>query len=274
MNLVFDIGGTYTRCAGVSGGKIIQKEKTLTPKTFEEGMRVCSNMAKHILKGDAKEEVVVGIAGTFDRGRRKIYRIPQLPFWNGKDISEEFKNMLGVSIVLKNDAELAGLGESVYGAGRGKKIVAYLTVGTGFGGVRIVEGKIDENIWGFEPGRQIISLGEGIRGLGVSGAIITKDTGKNPEEILEESFWRERSGMLSVGITNTILFWSPDVVVLGGSIGMRMDMGVIEDEVKSYLSDIFVGVPSIVRAELGDDSGLWGGVEIVKRGIPVSFYKS
>ena len=42
------------------------------------------------------------------------------------------------------------------GAGKGEEIVAYIKVSTGIGGVRIVDGKIDRNILGFEPGYQII----------------------------------------------------------------------------------------------------------------------
>ena len=57
---------------------------------------------------------------------------------------------------LANDSDLDGLGEATVGAGKGFNIVAYITVSTGIGGVRIVGGKIDVSTYGFEPGHQII----------------------------------------------------------------------------------------------------------------------
>src|SRR4030066_415253 len=52
--------------------------------------------------------------------------------------------------------------EKVKGAGKGFNIVAFLTIGTGVGGARIVGGKPDANVFGFEPGHQIIDLGGNI----------------------------------------------------------------------------------------------------------------
>lgn len=267
MHLIFDIGGTYARCARVSEGKIQEHIKKPTPKDFSAGMTMCQEMAGEVLRGETPEHVVVGIAGSLDREKRRLFRSPHLPLWNGKNIAEKLEKILGTSISLENDSALAGLGEAVYGAGRGKKIVAYMTVGTGVGGVRIVDGKIDANVWGFEPGHQIIFAEKKIQELGVSGASIEEKTGKDPSEITDENFWGEKSKVLAVGIANVILLWSPDVVVLGGSVGARMDLGVVESETQKHLAKILAGAPPIVRAELGDDSGLWGGISLINAGV-------
>jgi predicted NBD/HSP70 family sugar kinase len=269
MHLIFDIGGTFTRCAGVSEGRIIRKEKVSTPKEFEEGMTVCADMGRRVLNGATGESVVAGIAGTFDREKRKIYKIPQLPLWNGKDIFGEFVKTFGLPLILQNDAVLAGLGESVYGAGRGKKIVAYITIGTGVGGARIVKGKIDASVWGFEPGHQVISIDGEKRKLGemLSGMSIEQEMGKKPGEIQDVNFWEEKSHILSVGIYNALLFWSPDIVILGGSVGEKMNIERIKQGVQNFAGDIFEGTPDIVRAELSDDSGLWGGVALLRTGV-------
>ena len=262
MNIVFDIGGTFTRCAGVSEGKIVRKEKTHTPKDFDEGILTCKKLAEMVLAGEHAEGVVVGIAGTLDREKGHIFIIPQLPLWNGCALVEELERVLGVSVSARNDAELAGLGEATYGAGRGKKIVAYITVGTSVGGARLVSGRVDENAYGFEPGHQIVLQSGEKKKLFelVSGATIEKETGKKPSDIANEDFWKEQSEKLSVGISNVVLLWSPDIVVLGGSVGRKMSLSVIEEEMKKNLGDIFAEIPPVVFAELGDDSGLWGGI--------------
>lgn len=250
------------RCAGVSEKKIIRKEKFLTPKTFEEGMLLCKKMAKDILQGEVGEGAVVGIAGTLNREKREIYRAPHLLLWNGKGIAKGVEEALGVPVFVRNDAELAGLGEATYGSGRGKKIVVYLTVGTGVGGTRIVNKRIDENVWGFEPGHQVISSDRKMRELSISGEAIKEETGKDPLEIKDGNFWKERSEMFAVGIFNAILFWSPDVVVVGGSVVQKMSLDVINAYLCKNL-DIFFGIPDVIYSELGDDSGLWGGVALI-----------
>lgn len=267
MNLVFDIGGTFTRCAGVSEGTIVRKEKAETPKDFGAGILTCKKLAEAVLAGECVDGVAVGVAGTLDREKRRIFAIPQLPLWNGCAFAEELEKVFGVSVTVRNDAELAGLGEAVYGAGRGKEIVAYITVGTSVGGSRIVSGRVDAQAHGFEPGHQILFEGGAEKRLYqvVSGATIEKETGKKPSDISDEYFWKEQSEKLAVGISNAVLFWSPDIVVLGGSVGQKMDLSVIEKEMQKNLGDIFQEIPPVVFAELGDDSGLWGGVGLVSR---------
>ncbi len=262
MYLIFDIGGTFMRCAGVLEKKIIRKEKFPTPKTFEDGILMCKEMAEKVLQGETREGAVVGIAATLDRERRRIYRAPHLPSWNGKELARGLEQVLQVPVILRNDAELAGLGEAVYGAGREKGIVAYMTVGTGVGGTRIVNKKIDESTWGFEPGHQIISVDRKIQELSISGGSIKKNTGKDPLEIIDESFWKERSETFAVGIFNVILFWSPDVVVVGGSVSQKISLDVVNGYLEENLN-MFAGIPDVIYSELGDDSGLWGGIVLV-----------
>ena len=54
---------------------------------------------------------------------------------------------------------LGGLGEANFGQYKDEKIIAYIAIGTGVGGVRIVDSQIDRNSQGFEPGHQIIVIG-------------------------------------------------------------------------------------------------------------------
>ena len=57
--------------------------------------------------------------------------------------------MFDCPIFLQNEAALEGLGEAVLGSGKDKKLVVLITVGTGVGGVKIVNGRFDDNLLGF-----------------------------------------------------------------------------------------------------------------------------
>src|SRR5947208_6984448 len=50
--------------------------------------------------------------------------------------------MLGLPAVLGNDADVAGLAEALFGAGKGLSPIFYITVGSGIGGGLILNGEI------------------------------------------------------------------------------------------------------------------------------------
>lgn len=260
---VFDIGGTFLRFAIVEEGNILTKQKFPTPKDPQEATDSIIRLLKeYINHGGVASKVVIGLAGTLSRDGRSIHRIPQLPRWNGFSLVDTLESALGVSVRVVNDAVLGALGEAHYGSGKGYAIVGYITIGTSVGGARVVNGSVDANAHGFEPGHQIISWRDGVKLCDVvGGATLQNKAKKQPIDIEDSMFWEEQSKILATGILNSILLWSPDVVVVGGSVGRRMSMRVIE----SYISEhsILFEDPRIVRGSLGDDAGLLGGSLIV-----------
>ena len=50
--------------------------------------------------------------------------------------------MLGLPAVLGNDADVAGLAEALFGAGKGLSPIFYITIGSGIGGGLIINGEI------------------------------------------------------------------------------------------------------------------------------------
>ena len=170
-------------------------------------------------------------------------------------------------VVLENGPGHAGAGEGGFGAGKGKKIVAYLTISTGVGGCRIVSGKIDESSQGFEPGHQIVFFENKITTLEnmVSGTAIEKKYGKKPYEILGAKVWDNIAKNLAYGLHNVAVLWSPDIIILGGS--MMKKVGIPVESVKFHLSKIlkiFPKTPLIKKSKLGDLAGLYGALAHLK----------
>src|SRR3989338_8976857 len=222
MFLLFDIGGTHMRFAVSKDGKELGELKIIpTPKdNFEEGMRIIQETARELLGEEKIEAVVGGLAGTLNKERAVFSRAPHMRGWIEKPLKKELEMLFHVPVYLENDAALAGLGEAVRGAGQSYGIVAYGTVSTGVGGARVVDGRIDRNTGGFEPGHQIINYDGDARTLGehVSGSRFLRRFGKKPEEISDIAVWEETAQLLAVGLRNTVLHWSPEVVVLGGPL--------------------------------------------------------
>lgn len=263
MYLVFDIGATKIRLAiSPDGQNLSEPEIVPTPQDFNEGIKVITETAQKLAGGE-KIDKVAGAVRFLDKTKTKIKSHPHIPLWSNQPLKETLENAFSAPVVLENDAALAGLGEAIYGAGKNYNIVAYLTISTGVGGAKIENKKIDENSLGFEPGFQIIDKDQllTLEDL-VSGYGLEKRYGKKGEDINDPAVWNEVTKNLAVGIYNSILYWSPDVVILGGSVVKSLDL----EKIKNYLketNEILPELPEIKKAQLGDSSALWGALACI-----------
>lgn len=275
MYLLFDIGGTKIRLAKSLDGKSFSRPAVIpTPQNFSVGVRALAQLTRQASGGRRVGLICGGVAGRLD-GSGVLWGAPNLPGWVGRPLKHSFKRALGAPLLLENDAALAALGEAVRGAGKGFKIVAYLTFSTGVGGARVVSGRIDHNALGFAPGRQIIDLddssGRGYNPAGdlegyTSGAALAARYGRPPEKISEPKIWQQWVWYAATGVSNTLRYWSPDAVVLGGSLitkGPRGLLTKINSQVAKHIN--LPRPPRLLKAALGDFGGLYGALELIKQ---------
>jgi len=88
--------------------------------------------------------VGIGIAfgGPIDAKTGRTLKSHHVAGWEDFPLIEWCQSELGLPTVMGNDADLAGWAEAMFGAGKGHRVVFYITVGTGIGGALICEGKI------------------------------------------------------------------------------------------------------------------------------------
>ena len=128
------------------------------------------------------------------------------------------------------------------------------------GGVRIVDQKIDV---GREPGHQYINQGKTLEEL-IGGRNLQVKYGKRVEEINDVRVWEEIIGNLAMGMVNVTVVWSPNIVILGGSLAKSIDLEKLKMAVSQRLT-IYPWVPKIVKAKLLDQAGLWGGLALMDK---------
>lgn len=264
--LLFDIGGTKTRISisqdQASFGKTVIFP---TPEKIEEGVEKIVETAEQLCNG--KIDVAAGgIAGPLNKEKNGIVNAPNLHGWNNKNFVQSLENLLETKVYIENDTALVGLGEAVYGTGKDKRIVAYVTISTGMNGVRVVDRKIEENVFGFEIGRQIIDYKSHpvvpyFEEM-VSGGGIRRQTGKDPRFIDDKDFWEEKARLLAFGLNNTIVHWSPEVVILGGGVMQHISLESVQKHLSKILTT-FPSLPVLTRAELGDTGGLYGALHFL-----------
>ncbi len=266
-----DIGGTKTRVAVSSDGRSLGEHVTFaTPPSYTEGCARIREAFVQLTGGAALDAIGAGIAGPLDASGRALARAPHLPDWVRKPLADDLAQEHRTEVFLENDGSLVALGEAHAGAGQGAPIMAYLTLSTGMGGARIVNGRIDQSAYGFEPGHQYIDFDRSVlpgcasadaEGL-LSGTATELRFGKKPYEVADPAVWEELARWFAYALTNTIVHWSPHVVVLGGSMIVG-DPAVPVDRIVAHLRTvctIFPELPEVRRATLADLGGLHGAL--------------
>lgn len=277
MYILFDIGGTKTRIARSRDLEQFDQPVIFeTPLSYCDGIALIKEAVRTLVSNSKIDGICGGIRGPLNHEKTAIISEIKLVDWVGRSLVEDLKNEFNAPVFLFNDTALVGLGEAVYGGGKGYDIVAYHTVSTGVGGARFVHGKLDETSVGFEPGHQLLDIDRTILGKSipptlenfVSGTALEVRRGRKPYSIDQaDSIWDELARYLGYGLKNTIVYWSPHVIVLGGSMIIGNPRILLEDVIYHTKEAVgtLVPCPPIVDAKLGDEGGLYGALAVLLR---------
>ncbi len=144
-----DLGGTkiYSLVADASGNVLADDRR---PTLAAEGSgavidRIVASVRQAFDKANVDTGEIVGIGistpGPCDPRRGIVTEAPNLG-WTDVPLVDLVSKKLGVPALLENDAAAAAYGEMKFGAGRGKRYILYITLGTGIGGGIIIDGQI------------------------------------------------------------------------------------------------------------------------------------
>ncbi len=264
MFVMIDVGGTKTRIGYAHDFHALASVEVFqTPQSYAKGLSALVAAVKKI--GDEKlAGAALGAPGVLSRDKRRIVNASNLPDWNGAALADDLEAALGAPVILENDTALVGLGEATVGAGTGADIVAYVTISTGVNGARIVDGALDRAAFGFELGEQLLGRDASASTLEeiVSGRAIQDRFGAPAATLgVDHPVWEELAEVVAIGLHNIIAHWSPDRIVVGGS--MMREVGIPLDRIEAHLRRLRHKnpvLPEIERASLGDLGGLWGGL--------------
>lgn len=258
----------------ISDGKGIRDPIILnTPSSFQEGIQLLKRTAITLIANERVCAIGGCIAGPLDKEKHMLIHAPNLPQWNNNDIVAALQTSFPhIPIVIENDAAAEGLGEAIEGAGVRKAIVAYITIGTGIGGARIVNGTIDKSTYGFEPGQQIISASLQQETPFMtweqcgSGKGIRTTYHQDSASIKDEQLWEHIAFITALGLNNIIVLWSPEIIVLGGSVVQSIPLEFVRSHLQK-ITTIFLELPLVTTSILKEKAGLTGALHLVKQRI-------
>lgn len=262
MYILIDIGGTNTRVARTDDKESFGEPIIFsTPQNFDEWFSIVIKHIDELRKGEQITTIVAGMAGIFSQDG-SINTSPHLSEWQGINLKQKLGGWFNCEAVIENDTALVGLGEAVFGSGKDYDIVVYVTISTGVGGVRIVDGKIDRNKFGFEIGHQIIGKDKELEYY-LAGSSHEKRFNMPSKEIKDKKFWKEVNYYGGVLAANTMMYWSPAVIVFGGPVVNDMNLDDVTEHMKKF-TPMYEKHSVIVRSSLKSLGGLYGGMAYLK----------
>ncbi len=274
-----DIGATKTGFVLFSRGRKKSYWKIPTPKKDLPEV-----LAKEASKNGRLDGVGIGAPGPLDKERKVLLNPPNLKGVFRLPLAEILQKKLKTKVKMENDANCFALGEALKGAGRGKRTVFGITLGSGVGGGIVMEGKIYRGSFGSagEIGHvplqlQGLKCGCGNRGCleaylsqefflrkGVVPLELQKKAARGEKKAL--ALYKEYGKILGAGLSVVTNLLDPDIIVVGGGISnaYRFFAKEAEKEMrKRTISLISKKKIKIKKAELGDSGGAVGAALLI-----------
>jgi glucokinase len=145
-----DVGGTKV-LAGVvdASGKVLATSRRDTPREGGSALtKTIAEVALELMQQHSISAVGVSAAGFVSSDRKTMLATPNIADWNGVQLDLELTKLIGLPVVIENDANAAAWGEAKFGAGRKQAHMMMLTIGTGVGGGIVVNNELYRGAFG------------------------------------------------------------------------------------------------------------------------------
>jgi glucokinase len=311
--LGIEIGGTKLQLGvGPGDGTLAGLWRgTVDPAAGADGIRqqiaaaVPELLAKSGVERSQLKGVGIGFGGPVDDATRTVIKSHQIAGWNGFPLADWICEITGLAAVLGNDADVAGLAEALFGAGKGLSPIFYVTIGSGIGGGLIINGEIyrgcgrgaaeighlrsESPIIGGWERRPLEHLSSGwaieraaYHDLGPPGSVLRRLAGHNPSQVTarhvaEAAEQGDKNALeilhksirpLAAAVCHVIALLCPRRVVIGGGVSL-MGEELLFDPLRKLVADEvfapFAGCYDIVPAALGEEVVVHGALALARR---------
>ena len=302
-----DLGGTSVKYALIDNegvfhfqGKLPSKADISAEAVICQLVTACKEtMASAQQLGVTIEGIGIGTPGIVDETNRIVLGgAENIKGWENLNLADRIEAETHLPVQMGNDANLMGLGETMYGAGQGARNVVFLTVGTGIGGAVVIDGKLFNGfanrgtelghvplIANGEPcacgsigclehyastsalvrrfSKRAAKAGRSFSGEEINGELIVhlyKKGDKLATECLDE-----HCDFLGHGIAGFINIFSPQRIVIGGGLSEAGDFYIqkVSERAHRYvMADCAVNT-RIMAASLGNKAGSIGAASLV-----------
>jgi glucokinase len=150
LTIGVDVGGTKVLGGVVdASGRVLASSRRETPR--EGGIELTKTIAAvalELMQDHSISAVGVSAAGFVSSDRKTMLATPNIADWNGVQLDLELTKLIGLPVIIENDANAAAWGEAKFGAGRNQAHMMMLTIGTGVGGGIVVNDELYRGAFG------------------------------------------------------------------------------------------------------------------------------
>jgi glucokinase len=294
-----DIGGTKIAVGMVDNkGKVLSRMEAPTdPNRYSDGIELISHMLRKTSQraGAPIKGIGIGSTGPVDPMRGEFGDVDFLPGWRGKSPVKDLAQIFSVQVALENDGDAAALAEAGWGAGRNRKRLIYVTIGTGIGGGIVLDGQLYRGVDGAHPeiGHHVVDPAGPKCTCGFRGCWESLAAGPAMVAWLENNApanYRHREGItakaicelarqgdavaleaveheafyLGLGVANLINLFTPDAIVLSGSVMKSADLFLdrIHNLIRAGCRFVPAEKTKLTLASLGEDTNLIGAARV------------
>jgi glucokinase len=312
MFLGIEIGGTKLQLGlGTGDGSIGALWRgTVNPVEGGEGIRkqivaaVPELLARAGVDRARLRGVGIGFGGPTDDATQSVIKSHHIHGWDGFPLAEWVGELVGVPAVVCNDADVAGLAEARFGAGKGLSPIFYMTIGSGIGGGLVIDGQIYRGVgkgaaevghlrpvyplnesghaqilehwsagWGIGRAAEAAERGgadvSGIRAAGdgaITGKAVAGAATRGDATALR--ILDEAVQALGEGVCSVIKLLCPRRVIIGGGVSL-IGEELLFRPLRRYVAErgmaAFAGLTEIVPAALGEEVVVHGALAFARQ---------
>ena len=295
LKLGVDLGGTKTAVSlWTAGGEKLESRRF---QTLSGGPRPnierIAQLGRELLLGRQPVSVGVSGGGVLDAERGVILQIPNLDGWVDVPLASELRKVFCAPVGLENDANACAIAEHRFGAGRGARHMAFLTLSTGIGGGLILDGRIHRGhrLLAGEIGHTVIVPDGPPCGCGQRGCLEALASGSamarrlaalrerdpslpvDAKDVVERArrgdpfsieFLRETARYLAHGLANLLYILDVERFILGTIAVAAGDLllGPLREELSRRIWPAFRKDLQVLPAGLGMDLGDWAAFAV------------
>lgn len=277
--LAIDIGGTKFTVAAFSGAQMVLRETRSTLRSG--GPEWLMTQVEQIFAWWRREHSFqpdrcgIGFGGPVDFPSQTVTLSTHVEGWVQYPLIERIERVTGARAVMDNDANVGGLGEAIYGAGRDLNPLFYLTLSTGIGGGIIMNNKIYRGADSFAgeighinlvpDGPDCLCGSRGCFERVCCGLWLERDYGQPAKELLlNPDFVQRYVVYLARGLKAALMLLNPACIVIGGGIAKAGDplFQPLRAELDRQMTTWSRARRCVVPAQLVDDSVLYGALAL------------
>ena len=278
VTIGIDVGGTKI-AAGVvdEAGTVVARRQIATAATHPTAVVAgIVKVAQELLAAAPNVSAVgIGAAGLIDGEKGIVLTAPNIAGWDNVPLRAMVSDRLKLPVIIDNDANVAALGESEYGAGKDYGDQIMLTIGTGVGGGIVIGGEIYRGAHGVggEIGHMIVDgTGSAVCACGNHGCLEAMASGNSigrraRERVSEPGATAvlELAGQKAVDITGELVGeaarsgdpWARDIIAETGrwlGVGIASLVNIFDPEVVIIAGGAATGTGDLLLGPARDNA--------------------